>query len=50
MRSLIDTDALIVQAAMVSGCQQILSEDMQHGARFGVVQIVNPFADDLYRF
>jgi predicted nucleic acid-binding protein len=36
-------DALIVQAAAVSGCQQVLSEDMQHGLRVAGVQIVNPF-------
>ena len=36
-------DALILQAAIVSGCQQLLSEDMQHGATFGGVRIVNPF-------
>lgn len=38
-------DALIVQAAMVSGCQRVLTEDLQHGARFGGAQIVNPFLD-----
>ena len=38
-------DALILQAAIVSGCQQLLSEDMQHGAMFGGVCIVNPFLD-----
>jgi hypothetical protein len=47
VRSLINTDVLIVQAAMVSGYQQILSEDMQHGERFGADQIVNPFIDTL---
>ena len=36
-------DALILQAAIVSGCQQLLSEDMRHGAAFGGVRIVNPF-------
>lgn len=36
-------DALIVQAAIVSGCQQLLSEDMQHGASFGGVRLFNPF-------
>lgn len=36
-------DALIVQAAQASGCQRVLTEDMQHGARYGGVQIVNPF-------
>ena len=38
-------DALIVQAAQASGCQRVLTEDMQHGARYGGVQIVNPFVD-----
>ena len=38
-------DALIVQAAIASGCQQLLSEDLQHGAVFGGVRIVNPFLD-----
>jgi predicted nucleic acid-binding protein len=38
-------DALIVQAAIASGCRQVLSEDMQHGTLFGGVRIVNPFLD-----
>ncbi len=38
-------DALIVQEALVSGCQRVLTEVMQNGARFGGVQIVNPFLD-----
>jgi predicted nucleic acid-binding protein len=38
-------DALIVQAAQAGGCQRVLSEDMQHGGRYGGVQIVNPFVD-----
>ena len=36
-------DALIVQAAAVSGCQRLLSEDLQHGAVLGGVRIENPF-------
>jgi predicted nucleic acid-binding protein len=36
-------DALIVQAAVVSGCQCVLSEDMQAGAKYAGVKIVNPF-------
>ena len=36
-------DALIVQAASASGCQQLLSEGMQHGATVAGVRIVNPF-------
>ena len=38
-------DALIVQAAAVSGCQQVLTEDMQHGATIAGVRIENPFKD-----
>lgn len=36
-------DALIVQAAISSGCAALLTEDMQDGARYGGVKIVNPF-------
>lgn len=36
-------DALIVQAAVVSGCQCVLSEDLQDGATLGGVRIENPF-------
>jgi len=36
-------NALIVQAAVVAGCQRVLSEDMQHGATFAGVRIENPF-------
>ncbi len=36
-------DALIVQAGAASGCQFVLSEDMQHGGVYGGVQIKNPF-------
>ena len=43
LHSLSFYDALIVQAALVSGCQRVLSEDMQHGASFGGVRIENPF-------
>ena len=45
LHSLSFYDALILQAAIVSGCQQVLSEDMQHGAAFGGVRIVNPFLE-----
>ena len=38
-------DALIVQAASVSGCARLLSEDMQHGAVIAGVRIENPFRD-----
>ena len=43
LRGLSFYDALIVQAAIAGGCEQVLSEDMQHGAQFGGVRIVNPF-------
>jgi predicted nucleic acid-binding protein len=36
-------DALIVRAASKSGCQILLSEDMQHGRVVDGVEIVNPF-------
>lgn len=36
-------DALIVQAAMEGNCRTLLSEDMQHGRRFGDLVIENPF-------
>ena len=38
-------DALIVQAAATSGCQRLLSEDMQHGATIAGVRIENPFRE-----
>jgi predicted nucleic acid-binding protein len=37
-------DALIVQAALEGNCKTLLSEDMQHGRRFGELTIENPFA------
>ena len=43
LHSLAFYDALIVQAALVSGCQRVLSEDMQHAAVYGGVRIENPF-------
>lgn len=43
LRSLSFHDALIVQAAIVGGCERLLSEDMQHGAILGGVRIENPF-------
>jgi predicted nucleic acid-binding protein len=36
-------DSLIVQAAIHSGADRILSEDLQDGRRFGSVTIENPF-------
>lgn len=36
-------DALIVQAALEGHCEVLLSEDLQHGRRFGELRIANPF-------
>lgn len=38
-------DALILTAAAVAGCEEVLSEDLQHGRSFGRVRIVNPFRE-----
>ena len=37
-------DALIVSAAQVSGCQFLLTEDLQDGQDLDGTQVVNPFA------
>ncbi|QTD46074.1 PIN domain-containing protein [Ottowia testudinis] len=36
-------DCLVLAAAQHSGCALVLSEDMQHEARYGAVQVINPF-------
>lgn len=36
-------DALIVQAALDARCDLLLSEDLQHGRRFGDLEVRNPF-------
>lgn len=36
-------DALIVEAAREARCDILFTEDLQHGRRFGELQIVNPF-------
>ena len=36
-------DALIVEAAQARDCERLLSEDLQHGQRFGRVRVENPF-------
>jgi predicted nucleic acid-binding protein len=36
-------DALLITAARDAGCRVMLSEDMHDGARFGDLEIVNPF-------
>ncbi|MFZ4778914.1 MAG: PIN domain-containing protein [Terrimicrobiaceae bacterium] len=37
-------DALIVAAAEAGGCHTLYSEDLQAGATYGEVRVVNPFA------
>ena len=37
-------DGLIVQAALDARCEVLFSEDLQHGRRFGDLEVVNPFA------
>jgi predicted nucleic acid-binding protein len=36
-------DSLIVSAAIQARCDLLYSEDLQHGQRFGDLQIANPF-------
>jgi predicted nucleic acid-binding protein len=36
-------DALIVEAAIRGGCEQVFSEDLSHGRKFGELTICNPF-------
>ena len=36
-------DALTVKAASAAGCAELLSENLQHGARIAGVRVVNPF-------
>jgi predicted nucleic acid-binding protein len=36
-------DGLIVQAALDARCDVLLSEDLQHGRRFGSLEVTNPF-------
>ena len=36
-------DSLIVQAALNSGCERLLTEDMQHGREIESLRIENPF-------
>ena len=38
-------DALIVAAAADAGCRVLLTEDLQHGRRFGSVAVRNPFVE-----
>lgn len=41
-------DAVILQAAISSGCTTLYTEDMQHGREIGGVRIVNPFANEVH--
>jgi predicted nucleic acid-binding protein len=36
-------DALIVEAAIRSGCDRLFSEDLSHGRKFGSLTVCNPF-------
>jgi predicted nucleic acid-binding protein len=36
-------DASIVAAALEGGCDAVLTEDMQHGQKFGALRIEKPF-------
>ena len=36
-------DALIVEAAQARDCEKLLSEDLQHGRRYGHLKVENPF-------
>lgn len=37
-------DALILEAATMTNCSILYSEDFQHGRTYGSVQVINPFA------
>ncbi len=39
-------DALIVEAAIRSGCQRLYSEDLGHDQAFDVLKVCNPFLSD----
>jgi predicted nucleic acid-binding protein len=39
-------DALIVRAALASGCRVLYTEDLQHGRTFDGLEIVDPFANN----
>ena len=36
-------DSALVAAAQALGCDELLSEDLQHGQRFGSLTVTNPF-------
>ena len=37
-------DALIVRAALISGCRKLYTEDLQAGLRIEQLEVLNPFA------
>lgn len=39
-------DALIIEAAKRAGATRLLTEDLQHGRRFGSVTVENPFVEE----
>ncbi len=39
-------DALIVSAAQVAGCRELLTEDLQEDQTFDMVRVVNPFRQE----
>lgn len=42
-------DALIIAAAVQSGCSRLYSEDLQHGQKIQQLEIVNPFIAATHR-
>lgn len=38
-------DASILAAAKEAGCGEVLSEDLNHGQKYGDVSVINPFAE-----
>jgi predicted nucleic acid-binding protein len=41
-------DAMVVEAAILSGAQTLFTEDLTHGQRFGPLTIVNPFLPESF--
>jgi len=39
-------DALVIAAAADAGCRVLLSEDLQHGRKFGGLTVQNPFLEE----
>ncbi len=42
----VDSNLLIIAAALAQDCRTLLTEDLQHGIQIGSLRIVNPFAAD----